>query len=89
MTNIITKKEIMEEAERMLENLPIGKSMIFEVVKWRAPDTTLASFNELPKFKKYIKGIRNREIMNWSCKCGGRNPWEFVVVVDLHKGELQ
>ena len=82
MENMITKKEIMEGAEWMLEHLSIGDSPIFEVVDWRAPDTTLASFNELPKFKKYIKGLRGREIMNWGCSCGGGNPPAFVVEVD-------
>ena len=82
MKNMTTKKEIMEEAEWMLEHLSIGYSPIFEVVDWRATDTPLASFDYLPKFKKYIKGLRDRKIRTWRWDYYIGHLQAFVVVVD-------
>lgn len=82
MKKMTTKKEIMEEAEWMLEHLSFGYSPIFEVVDWRATGTPLASFNEFPKFKKYIRGLRDRKIRTWRWDYYVEHLQAFVVVVD-------
>lgn len=78
----MTKKEIMEEAEWSRTHRPTGYGMVFNVVDCREPDKPLASFDYLPKFKKFINGLRNRKILTWKHDWLVGHVEAFVVVVD-------
>ncbi len=78
----MTKKEIMEEADWAREHRSIGYGMVFNVVDWREPDKPLASLDYLPKFKQFIKGLRNRKILKWKHDWLIGHVEAFVVVVD-------